>query len=220
MRIYTEHPIAVDSNDHLIPHGTVRDRSDATKFCEFVRYNWPEKQTLLDLGTANGTVVTSAVYQGFDAYGIEGSDAPRLRQAEIAGEPWNNYYNVRLFHADLRYPFTLSNDDTLDSTRIPYRCPVAFDIITAWDVLEHMTEETIDTVMENIRKHSKTGTFVMATIQFDAKNNQLYHHLLKPRGWWINKFDEFGFKDKGDSPMLNMVRKVAVENRFWFEKTQ
>ena len=211
MKIVTDHPIAVDSNDHMRPHGAIHDFSDATEFCEYVLDLWPEKKWLLDLGTGSGTVVKTAIEAGMiNAFGIEGSDAPRKQGLGA----WPELGDERLFNADLRYPFEIRPDhDTMDWI-------YEFDIITAWDVMEHMTEDTIDRVMENIRRHSKVGTFVMATIQFDNHNNELYHHLLKPREWWIKKFEEFGFKDKGPSPMLSMVRGVPKQCQFWFERIE
>lgn len=208
MRIITEHPIAVDSNDHLTPHGTIHDFSDATEFCKYIHDSWPDKKTLLDLGTGTGTVVKTALEADMDAYGVEGSDAPRSQGLGA----WSELADKRLFNADLRHRFDLTIFD--DESGLVQK----FDIITAWDVLEHMTEDTIDIVMDNIKRHSTAGTFVMATIQFDNHNNELYHHLLKPREWWVSKFKEFGFKNKGTSPMLGMVRAVPLINRFWFER--
>lgn len=210
MRIFTDSPVAVDSNDHLKPHGAVHDFSDATEFCSYMKKHWPKKKTLLDLGTGSGTVVKTALAAGMDAYGIEGSDVPRKQG--LGG--WPELADVRLFNADLRYRFDLTIFD--EESSLVQR----FDIITAWDVMEHMTEDTIDTVMDNIKRHSTEGTFVMATIQFDNHNNELYHHLLKPRDWWVKKFKQFGFKDKGTSPVLGMVRGVPEVNRFWFQREE
>ena len=123
MRIETDHPIALDSNDHLHPSGCINDSHDATEFCKFIMEHWPEKKTLLDLGTANGTVVSSAINLGFDAFGIEGSDAPRNAQVGQWLKPWSAYDNIRLFNADLRFQFQLYGSDGQ---------PAKFDIITAW----------------------------------------------------------------------------------------
>ena len=218
MIIRTKNPIAVTSNDHLRPHGTIHDFSESYQFCTYVLERWPGKRKLLDLGTGTGTVVDTAVKAGMDAYGVEGSDAPRKQK--LGG--WPKMADTRLFNADLRYYFALGTerdvwiDEPYGPTEVRFY-PEAFDVITAWDVMEHMTEDTIDTVMENIRRHSQEGTFVMATIQFDSHNNELYHHLLKPREWWIKKFAEYGFVDKGFSPMLQLVRAVPTQNTFWFE---
>lgn len=222
MHIVTEHPIALDSNDHLKPWGAIQDYGDPTNLCNYMITEWPDKKTLLDLGTANGSVVAGATFMGYDAYGIEGSDAARKGQGE--SEPWGIYYNTRLFNADLRYPFYLYKtmqgyfNRRCDIHYETYDLLCTFSLITAWDVMEHLTEDTIDVTMNNIARHSHRGTFFLATIQFDNVGNKLYHHLLKHREWWLAKFAEFGFKNKGFCGAHELMRWVPQPNRFWFEK--
>ena len=56
----TEYPVALDSPNHLNPYGgSQQDFTDGTKFAEDLIKNFPEKKTLLDLGTATGTVPCS-----------------------------------------------------------------------------------------------------------------------------------------------------------------
>jgi 2-polyprenyl-3-methyl-5-hydroxy-6-metoxy-1,4-benzoquinol methylase len=209
MIIITQNPIALDSNDHLHPSGCINDHHDATEFCDYLIKHWPNRKTLLDLGTATGTVVSSSVERNFDAFGVEGSDAPKRMQLEKGEGPWVKYGGIRLFNADIRYPFQLYRENNERAK---------FDIITAWDVLEHMTEKTINTVLENIKRHSIGGAFMIATISFESYPNDLYHLLPRPREWWLSKFSEFDFIDKGLSPMLQLVRKgTPFENQFWFE---
>jgi hypothetical protein len=197
MRIVTDHPIALDSNDHLFPKGAIESDYSGEQFLLELKNEFPDIQSILDLGTGPGYFVVNGVVHGYDICGIEGTDKVDDK------EPWLIYKDRYLFHADIRHPFRLGQRQ--------------FDLVTAREVLEHMTIETINTVMENIARH--TNVF-MGTIEFEDTYNELYHTLCMPREWWVNKFKEFGFKDMGYHPILSLMRGEpgVPEKCFWFNK--
>jgi hypothetical protein len=69
------------------------------------------------------------------------------------------------------------------------------------DVLEHIPEEDIDTVLKNILGHSKFVFFQISCVEdhfgnhpyIKADNEELHLHLtVQPYAWWLNKFAELG----------------------------
>jgi hypothetical protein len=220
--IITDNPIALDSEDHRNPRGALDQQGhEGKEFFQAIKVSYPDIKSVIDLGTGSGWFITNALDLGFEAYGIDGTDA-----VDETG-PWYLLKNKRLFHADLRYPFCLeehcSPRGLLGIIGSPYRksgqeFPIKVDLITSWDVLEHMAEDQIDTVMNNIVKHLKPLGYFMGTIYFEVEGNEGYHTLCKPREWWISKFEEFGFVDKGYDTLLPLARNSPAENCFLLRK--
>jgi SAM-dependent methyltransferase len=78
----------------------------------------PVKGTLLDVGCASGAFLSAMEQAGWQVEGVEPSASQYLRAQKLVGENTRIQQSL-LQHADL---------------------PVPFDIITLWDVLEHVTE--------------------------------------------------------------------------------
>jgi cyclopropane fatty-acyl-phospholipid synthase-like methyltransferase len=66
--------------------------------------------------------------------------------------------------------------------------PAQFDIISAWEVLEHLPRETLGGLFGNIRKHlAPGGRFVASVALFedrDERTGAVWHVTLEPREWW------------------------------------
>lgn len=113
--------------------------------------------------------------------GIEGSDYSRVeRRAEWRTIP------SHLFTADITKPFRLSRAGA----------PLRFDVITAWEVLEHIPEPAIDRLIANIAAHlSPDGLFVASVAMFEDKDpttGAVWHVTLKPAAWWEERFRSKG----------------------------
>jgi SAM-dependent methyltransferase len=225
--ITTKYPIALDSVDHLEPRGALDQQGhEGIEFFTRLKGAYPSIKTVLDLGTGSGWFVSNGVKCGFDVYGIEGTD-------KVNGKPpWVSYIDQRLFHADLRQRFVLERPyyfgnqlyhEKLKGTPVVTENDITLgilkvDLVTAWDVMEHMTAESIDIVMENIYRHLKHGGCFMGTIEFTDKDNEGYHTLCRSREWWVCKFEEYGFKDLGFAPILQLARHSPEENCFMLQK--
>src|SRR3990170_1119622 len=148
----TDHPIAVNSYDHLYPLGTARDNTKSPDFNARLFGLYPGQIGVLDLGCAGGGFVESVIEDGHIAVGLEGSDySLKLKRAAWATVPGN------LFTCDISYPFVLHAGDGL---------PCKFDVVTAWDSLEHIEMGDLDMVFDNIKLHSKyRAMFLMTTTQ-------------------------------------------------------
>ena len=145
--IQTDFPVATDSLDHQHPHGTGWDNSVHAPFNAKILQRWPNAR-LLDIGCAGGGLVKSIIDDGGFAVGVEGSDFSKNQvppRAEWATIPGN------LFTTDATKPFTILDDDT----------QIMFDVITCWEVMEHIAKDDIGGVLGNVANHlTPDGRFI------------------------------------------------------------
>jgi SAM-dependent methyltransferase len=189
----TEHPVAISSNDTRFPRGCKNDNSIAPRFNHKL-YQFFGRQTrlrVLDLGCAGGGFVRSLLDQGHFAVGLEGSDYPLVNQTM----EWSTIPR-HLFTCDITKPFRLTDRATNQ--------PLAFDAITGWEVMEHIPQEELAGLFENIDRHlSPDGVllFSIATfLDWDPSTGVVWHVTVKPRTWWEDRFAEFGFEVEEDHP--------------------
>lgn len=134
----TDFPVALDSPDHIDPHGgTQQDYTDGTSFAKYLAKHFPDKKTIIDLGTATGTVPLTMCKFGMNAVGLEGSDASKKRGIGAWGEAPGI---VRT--CDISRPFSI-----VDKIGKPFR----FDFVISAEVFEHIEPCRIEILFENIR---------------------------------------------------------------------
>ncbi len=176
--VETEHPVAVDSLDHIHPRGTANDNCASWAFNRKLFELIPAKDVrLLDLGCSGGGVVRSILEGGGFAIGIEGSDySLKRKRAEWSKIP------DHLFTADATKPFTVKNCSP---------DPVKFNVFTAWEFLEHIAEKDIPAVIQNIKDHAAPGAIFVGSICIIPES---HHQTVKPKAWWKELFGSFGWK--------------------------
>lgn len=68
-----------------------------------------------------------------------------------------------------------------------------YDLVIAYDVLEHIEEKDLDTAIQNIR--GWTNRWVLLSIPFEGDPN-LYrdhtHRIFRPRDWWVEQLAKHG----------------------------
>jgi len=180
----TGSPVASESNDHHFPWGTKNDNTRSPRFVKACESIFPNRRiNYLDMGCSGGGLVFDFLVAGHNAFGIEGSDfSRRTQRAE-----WRIIPNA-LGTADITKPFEI-------------KCYVneslaKFDVITMWEVLEHIPEHDLSGLFTNIRKHlSNDGVFVGSiALQDDIVNGVSYHPTVKPKDWWYKQFEKYDFK--------------------------
>ena len=179
-------PLADDSPDHLFPHGTARDNSFNWAFNYKLRQIAPVPLSVLDLGCSGGGMVASFIHEGTFAVGIEGSDYSRnTGRAEWATIPGN------LFVADITAPFSVECGGK----------PVLFTVVTLWEVIEHIAEERLPEVFGNIDAHLAPGGLVVMSVSpnRDAPGGEDLHQTVQPREWWMQTFDDLGWRNHPDA---------------------
>lgn len=180
----TEHPIAIDSFDHLYPVGTKDDNYKSGNFNTKLHRLLPGKISVLDLGCAGGGFVESLIEDGCIAVGLEGSDYSLIRKrAAWATIPDN------LFTCDISWPFTVHQGD-----HIAYR----FDVLTMWEVIEHIETGKLYVLFQNMWAHLRNGgLFIMTTpktIDRFPRSGVDHHRTRKPADWWDKTITEAGFE--------------------------
>jgi predicted TPR repeat methyltransferase len=196
MRVITDFPIAYESFDHIEPKGTMMDNTHHKHFVDIVsEMANGNKIKYADLGCSGGGLVKDFLDAGHQAIGIEGSYySQRNKRAEWATIPDN------LFTADITKPFFITDES--NGTGL---C----DIVTAWDVLEHIPENDLGVLITNIRNNLKTnGLFVASVATFE---DHPHHVTLKEKDWWISLFKRYKMLDAGPNffGLQHMVRESS-----------
>ena len=134
---------------------------------------------ILDLGCAGGGWVRDCIDWGHDAVGIDGSDWGKVH----GNGEWRTIPD-RLFTADITERFEVLHYGAL------FTC----DLITSFEVMEHIEESGISGVCANIHRHlRRDGLFICSVNPYaDNHNGMEYHATVKPLPWWEEKFKNNG----------------------------
>lgn len=186
IRLETEYPIAVESLDHRYPHGTTHDNTRYPRFVERCEKLLAPRSKLafLDLGCSGGGMVLDAALRGHLSVGLEGSDASLAAQrAEWRLLPDN------LKTCDITKPFFVK-DKNGDVQQ--------FDIITAWEVMEHIAEKDLPQLFANIHEHlSSDGLFVASIANWediDPDSGVNWHVTMHDYDWWNARLENAQFE--------------------------
>jgi len=181
-RVKTDKPIAIDSNDHLHPRGVKQDETRKPAFVKQLIAMYGPQVSYLDLGCAGGGLVYDFILEDCLALGIEGSDYSKNHARAYWHEiPW------ALQTADLTAPLEIFLEEH----------PAKFDVIGGWEFFEHIEEEKVPAVLENIKRHlkNKNSLFLANIATFEDTNGHTHwHETIKGVEWWIEKFEESGFR--------------------------
>ena len=177
-------PIAVDSPDHIHPHGTANDNSKNYNFnkviYEILDVN---KIRIMDIGCSGGGMVEDFLKDGHIAIGLEGSNYSLL--------------NKRACWATI--PENLFTCDVTDEYQVFYNYkPFKAHVITAWEVMEHFKQESVDFVISQIHKHLEKNGLFICSISLNANGNETWHQCVQTIDWWNKKFKDKGFKIRED----------------------
>jgi hypothetical protein len=178
-----ERELAFDSPDHLVPWGTRHDSFINPRFNRKLWQLYPPTQVVkvLDLGCAGGEFVRTCINDGNFAVGLEGSDWSKKNRR--AAWPLIDH---ALFTCDVSRRFQLYLDDQL----------LQFDIVTAWEFIEHINEEDLPAVAHNVQMHLAPGGLwiLSVTNQEDTAGGVRRHQTVRPGIWWTQKLESLGFQ--------------------------
>lgn len=176
IKITCQSPIAVDSPDHLQPRGTAENHMTHYGFIVAMKRRMGAHGAMLDLGCSSGRLVRDFRRIGWRAVGLEGSDYSLKARRPC----WDTEAHVSLFTCDIGKPFEIMDAKSL----------VRFDVITCFQVLEHLDGSRLESLMDAVEQHSKPGTlFIIST----ANNSEIVggvelHVTQWHRDQWIQFF--------------------------------
>ncbi len=186
VQIEAERPVAIGSPDHEMPWGTRMDNSRNRRFNQKLYKLFGLQRAplwVLDLGCSGGGFVKDCQDDGCVAVGVEGSDfSRRYRRAEWRTIPeW-------LFTADITRRFQIQGEFP-DGVR-----PLRFEVITSWEVIEHIAEADLPNVVDNVKRHlTPNGLWILsASPNEEVIGGVRLHQTVQSRDWWIRRFQEFG----------------------------
>jgi 2-polyprenyl-3-methyl-5-hydroxy-6-metoxy-1,4-benzoquinol methylase len=179
--LVSNNKLAFSSNDFKEPESTMEGMRDSSWFIyEVEKLIGKNKISFMDIGCGSGALSFQFLKKGHFSIGLDGSDFCKNNQLGY----WS--YNDLLKTCDVTKPFHILREDEM----------VNFDIITMWEVFEHIFEQDIDSVLNNIVDNLNDDGFFIGSIStleyLNPKTGVIYHVTLKEYEWWEKKFHNSG----------------------------
>ncbi|MEH3086251.1 MAG: methyltransferase domain-containing protein [Xylophilus ampelinus] len=182
VNLRTAYPIALDSNDHLQPESTSEGVVRPTAFVRHCIEKLGQGIRCLDLGTGAAGLIYEFARQQVLAIGVDGSDFNARQHV--------GYWPLipdNLFTCDITQPFRFTHrtSDTI----------YPFNLITMWEVLEHIAEADLPQLLMNVREHLLPDGYFLGSIsllEYTDPNGTPYHITLQSREWWNEQFTRQG----------------------------
>jgi 2-polyprenyl-3-methyl-5-hydroxy-6-metoxy-1,4-benzoquinol methylase len=204
--INAESKVAYESPDHIIPIGTKYDNSTNLNYIKEVENFFNRKPlNILDLGCAGGQLIVDFIKNGHNAFGIEGSDYNIKNKTEN----WVKYYEKNLWTADITKKIEIKDEK---------QEPVLFDLISCWEVVEHIHPNDLNFLFDQITSFLKPDGIFVASINSghdcrrDEKGKLLFlHQSVFQENFWREEI----LKNRNiiAYPFTNVVRKM--DNSFY-----
>jgi len=85
-----------------------------------------------------------------------------------------------------------SADIQADADNLPFE-DESFDLLTSFDMLEHIPPDEIDKVLSEFKRVSKRFLLQISLRQAPSRiDGEILHPIVKPADWWMKKLEEFG----------------------------
>lgn len=147
--------------------GTKNDNSSNLQFIYDLENAFGSPLSVLDLGSVGGLFVHDLIRRGHNAIGLERSDYNVItHRAE-----WPALYQKNLFTCDVGREFRVYTEEK--GMKKQFLC----DVITAWEVIEHIPLERMGQFFENGRQHLRLGGYLFGSVNVTSctENNITYH---------------------------------------------
>lgn len=194
-QILTEHSFALNSPDYYSPtdfreYKTTRSQRFVCKV-EQIFQKKPVKH--IDLGCGRGGITLDFLLRKNISVGLDGTDV----FSTAFEREWDILGGKNLFTADVCEEFKIFYKEKKGKEE-----PFQADIITAFELLEHLPEEKLSRFFKNIADHlTANGLFVCSISYGSYMINGIEHHICRhPKDWWISKMGECGFVPVENNP--------------------
>ncbi len=163
----------------------LRNKVWVDDFCQLMVDQF-NPRSVIDFGCGTGDILAPFEKKGIHVLGLDGSKANK-KYSQI------NEENFILF--DLRDPFDAKQK---------------FDLCLCLEVAEHIEEKHSDQLLQNLTGSADTIIFTAAPPGQEGVD----HCNLKPKQWWIEKFEKCGFQF---CKKLTEELKAALDKIIHFE---
>jgi len=193
----------VNENPETInPRGSVYDciSISPTNFIKKTKKIFGKNYTHLDLGCGSGSFVYNSRKAGVDSIGVDNY----LDRKKVPY--WNSIYKNFYFNADISKDLFLKKN---------YQ-DVKFDLITLWEVFEHIDTDKLPTLIQNICRHMHEKSIIVGSIctvrDENPLKNAIYHTTVQPKEWWLKFLDKNGLTPTNNHYYLSheMMRANGV----------
>jgi cyclopropane fatty-acyl-phospholipid synthase-like methyltransferase len=206
VKVITQHEVAHESFDHQFPCGAVNDNHSSHELIQEIMKTYGDNPKVLDIGCAGGQFIIDCNSIGCTAVGIEGSSSVSTDEKAHGYHNWQAYKGKYLFHANATKDYSIVDTETNEM--------IKFDLISAWEVIEHIEETDLEMFFEQIHKHlSDTGVFIGSislVTCYDPVHKVDLHRTVKPKEWWHDflskKFEIL------DYPFNSYLRELGYNN--------
>lgn len=151
------------------------------------------KTKILDIGTASGAFLVASNKFGYDSYGIE----PSLSLTELSKSRGLNVINCTI--NDLKRVFGSQK----------------FDLITLWDVLEHVVNPK-ETLLELNSFLNEDGKILINYPEIDS----IFFKIFKDKYWWIISVHLHHFTEATLKKMISRCGYKFVSCKKYFQKLE
>jgi len=129
-------------------------------------------ESLLDVGCGRDNEFCKLCRDKYRIF-IGEKELPRLVGVDFAAKP-HKLKNIEFYNAR--------------AEEIPFK-DEEFDVVTTFDMLEHILPEDIDIVLDELFRVAKKG--VVCTIAHNQVSRGL-HNIIEPEEWWEEKLKKYG----------------------------
>lgn len=158
----------------------------------------PVDSRVYEVACAKGYFVKWARQLGLDTYGVDLSD-----------------YAIE--HAE---PETVPYVQVGDALALPWTTKTG-DAVVSWEFLEHLTEDTIATALDEVERVAKYGALTIHRIGIirtdglfpEGVDDDHTHTLMREDGWWRGLFASRNWVREGD---IEAHFNTVFETRDWF----
>lgn len=149
----------------------------------------PDRLSILELGCGSGALGNLLLRLGVSRYvGIDGN--------ALAGRfsPYMRYCKNNFLFLNLQEPIKLYANETR----------LYFDIVCSFEVLEHIAENALNILLQNITFHLRAGGLFICSASTGDWGD--VHVTVRARAWWIERFSKYGL---AEVEPRNWERKIA-----------
>lgn len=125
--------------------------------------------SVLDVGCAKGFLVKALVELGVDAYGVDPSE-----------------------YAFNEVPADIKGRTVIGAAQQLHDEDNSFDLVTCFDVLEHIPEKDVPQVLSEMLRVSKQWLIIRVVTKELPNDVDANHSIIREKDWWIEKIKEAG----------------------------